>query len=101
MMSDTASLAKSLSGLSVMFKAAAKAGVHIKIDAESVRNLSEQLEAMNRLFGNLVQELEILRLTEAGRLGRIAVEELATNQACELIVDPHGKVVRPDFGRRK
>jgi enhancing lycopene biosynthesis protein 2 len=100
MMSDTSVFTQSLSGLSVMFKTAAKAGVSIEIDAESVRNLAEQLEAMNRLFGNILQELEILRLTEAGRIGRTAVEELATSQACELIVDPQGKVIRPDFGRR-
>lgn len=100
MMSDSRMFSDLLAEIAELFRPAADARESVEMDAESVRGLYARLHTMQRLYANVAQELEILRLTEAGRMGRKVVEELATSQACELIVDPLGKVIRPDFGRR-
>lgn len=100
MTSDTWVFKQSLSSIERLFRTAAKSAVTMELDAESVRNLADLLTGMKLIFSNIEQELEILRLTEAGRMGRIAVDKLATEQLHKLVEDPQGKIIRPDFGGR-
>lgn len=100
MMSDSTMFADLLAEIAELFRPAAEARESVGMDTDSVLGLYARLYTMQRLYANIAQELEILRQTEAGRMGRKAVEDLATSQACELIIDPLGKVIRPDFGRR-
>lgn len=100
MTSDTCVFAQSLSSMERTFRKAADAGVPMEVDAESVRNLADILAVMKLTFSNIEQELEILRLSEAVRKGRTAIDKLATEQLHELVEDPQGKVIRPDFGGR-
>lgn len=101
MTSDTWVFAQSLASLTRTFQRAADMGGTMTVDAESVRNLADILRAMQLTFSTIEQELEILRLTEASRMGRSAVNQLATEQLHELVQDPEGKIVRPDFGGRR
>lgn len=100
MTSDIQVIASTISALSVIFDKAAKRGGSIEIDAESVQNIASLVRTVERAFTNVAQELEVLRLTEASRMGRVTVEQLASDHLVDLMTDPTGKVVRPDFGRR-
>jgi hypothetical protein len=72
----------------------------VSLPGESFDRLVEALATMSRQALAMERELGAFRLTEAGRVGRQAVEELATGQTAELIDDPQSKIMRPDFGRR-
>lgn len=101
MTSDLRLCADHLSALSTFFSIAAASDKGIEMDAESVRNLADLFRVVNRLFDNLAQEIEVHRLAEAGRTGRAAVDQLATEAFGNLLIDAEQKVVRPDFGKGK
>lgn len=60
------------------------------------RIAAEKLRLIGALVGSMEQELSVFRLAEAGRVGAAVVEQLAT----DVLADPQGKVLRPDFGRK-
>lgn len=100
-MSDIQMIADELQRLRMTFLPAATQQSGVEIDAENVAILVHKLSLLSHLYQNVAQELVILRETEASRLGRTCVEELATAEVTALIVDPEGKVIRPDFGRKQ
>ncbi|MGX1259826.1 hypothetical protein [Sinorhizobium fredii] len=65
-----------------------------------MRIVVDRLRAIGSLVHLMEQELAVHRLGEAGREGRNALEESATETLTHLVIDPEGKVVRPDFGRK-
>ena len=69
------------------------------IPVNEQRIFAARLMALGRLAHNIEQELTVLRLVEAGREGRSMVDQLASDQFENLVRDPDGKVVRPDFGK--
>lgn len=71
----------------------------LEIDSQSGSGIFLTLDEIRRACWQMEQELQMFRLHEAGRQGRQAVEQLAMDQFVELVVDPEGKVVRPDFSR--
>ncbi|APO76080.1 hypothetical protein AM571_CH03286 [Rhizobium etli 8C-3] len=76
-----------------------KSNAGVQYDASQLSDLSDFLGSIARLARNEEEELAVFRLAEAGQLGRAAVNELATEAMGNLMLD-HGKVVRPDFGRK-
>lgn len=63
-------------------------------------SLVERLAAVRKMMTVIEREVGALRLAEAARSGRAIVEDLATEELQQLVEDPEGKVVRPDFGRK-
>lgn len=60
----------------------------------------EELALLSRLANSLEQEVAVHRLRERRRLVRDLMEATATDALSELVRDPAGKIVRPDFGRK-
>ncbi|QIO68172.1 hypothetical protein [Rhizobium leguminosarum] len=58
------------------------------------------LRLLGKLAESLEREVQIYRLSEAGRLGREVIEQLAREAAASFILNSEGNVIRPDFGRK-
>ncbi|TAY75349.1 hypothetical protein [Rhizobium ruizarguesonis] len=58
------------------------------------------LKILGKLAESLEREVQIYRLSEAGRLGREVIEQLAMEAAATFILNNEGNVIRPDFGRK-
>lgn len=71
-----------------------------EIGAVETRAFVARLRMIARLAMVDEQELQVHRLAEAGREGRKAVDQLASDQLHSMVADPEGKVIRPDFGGR-
>lgn len=75
-------------------------GNGIEMQDAALRGLVQKLQAMHKLAIVTERELEVHRLGEATRDGRIIVEALATEQL-QILSRDDPKVVRPDFRRGK
>lgn len=73
----------------------------IELDAASARRIYLTIDQIRRQTKLLEHEVLTHRLGEAAEKGREMVNELALAQFEALIVDPAGKIVRPDFRRGK
>lgn len=62
--------------------------------------MAEEMQVFSRLAYAMECELGAFRLGELARLGREAVEKLAADEFGEMIFNPEGKIIRPDFGRK-
>ncbi len=74
--------------------------VEVTLPGASFDTLVQQLGGIRRLMISLEHEAGALRLAEAAREGRAIVDKLASDQFHSMVVDPTGKVIRPDFGGR-
>lgn len=90
------SLAYEIGGLLAELDGNVKAGRDMPVGEQ--RLLMNRLMTLGRLAGNIETELQVLRLAEDGRDGRIVVEQLAGDELNQLAHEP--KVLRPDFGRK-
>jgi hypothetical protein len=55
---------------------------------------------MRKMAISMEQELAVHRVGEANTIGRGHAEQLSTEALTQLVLDPEGKVVKPDFGRK-
>ncbi len=69
----------------------------VTLPGASFDHLVSTLNNIRKQMFSLEREVGSLRLLEANRQGRAAVEQLATDQFVGLVADPEGKVLRPDF----
>ncbi|MFB2553370.1 hypothetical protein [Ensifer soli] len=77
-----------------------RAAEEVILQHQAFNLLIDQLGAVRRQMLAVEREAAALRLVEAGRIGRLVVEDEASAQLNSLVRDPGGKVVRPDFGGR-
>ncbi|UWU13249.1 hypothetical protein N2599_13960 [Rhizobium sullae] len=70
------------------------------LEPETVQQLRQRLRLLSKLANAMEMELAYFRLMENGRLGREAIEQLSTESLVEMVKDPEGKIIRPDFGRK-
>ncbi|RVG08834.1 hypothetical protein CN234_16920 [Sinorhizobium meliloti] len=78
----------------------AKAMTGVGFSVVEMRIVAERLRTLGRLVHVMEQELAVHRLGEDGRDGRAALEQAATESLTQLTLDPEGKVIQADFGRR-
>ncbi|MGC4409587.1 hypothetical protein D4A92_19860 [Rhizobium rosettiformans] len=71
----------------------------VTLPGASFDMLVSMLINIRKMAENLEREAGALRLAEASRHGRAAVEKLATEQFEALVIDPDGKIIRPEFGK--
>ncbi|PZP65361.1 MAG: hypothetical protein DI604_24605 [Delftia acidovorans] len=69
----------------------------VQLDAGSAEGIYAALDQIRRQTALMEHELFAHRLAEAAEKGREMINALATDQFEALVVDPEGKVVRPDF----
>jgi len=69
------------------------------LQALDVDQMLRRLELLQRLAASLEQELAVHRLAEAQRLTARTLDSAAVEALADMIQDPDGVVVRPDFGR--
>ncbi|MBB4955588.1 hypothetical protein H4S14_003627 [Agrobacterium vitis] len=74
-------------------------GRHIA-EAELVE-IGQFLGLLAKLAKNQESELAVHRLAEAGKAGRVVVDQLATKQFTRLAEGADAKIVRPDFGGKR
>ncbi|TBZ17059.1 hypothetical protein [Rhizobium leguminosarum] len=65
-----------------------------------VAEFRKLLKLLGKLAESLEREVQIYRLSEAGRLGREVIEQLARETAASFVLNSEGNVIRPDFGRK-
>ncbi|WP_160012494.1 hypothetical protein [Rhizobium sp. 18055] len=75
-------------------------GDEVVMPGEDFDSLVERIAAIRKMMSLIEREVGALRLAEAARSGRAIVEDLATDELQQLVEDPEGKVVRPDFRRK-
>ncbi|MDM9647720.1 hypothetical protein [Rhizobium sp. S163] len=99
MTSSAHKLSDELKLLDRAFAPIARSGGYL--DAASVKRLRERIGLLGKLANALETEVSYFRLIEAGREGKQIVEQLATDNLVQLVKDPEGKIIFPDFGRKK
>ena len=67
---------------------------------DSQGDIADELALLARLANSMEQELEVHRLHERRRITAATMEASATSSLVELVADPDGKVLRPEFGRK-
>ncbi|WP_085025564.1 hypothetical protein [Ensifer aridi] len=78
----------------------AKAMSGADLSVVEMRIVSDRLRTIASLVYFMEQELAVHRLGEDGQAGRTELERAATESLTHLTLDPEGKVIRPDFGRK-
>lgn len=68
---------------------------------DEVGNLAQRLLLLQRLAKAQDQELAVHRLAEATGRRVMVMNDEAVTAFSELVEDPEGKIIRPDFGRDK
>lgn len=63
-------------------------------------DIGRSMTLLAKLAKNQESELAVHRLVEAGKAGRVVVDQLATEQFSQLVKDADSKVIRPDFRGR-
>lgn len=74
--------------------------VEVTMSGESFDNIFAVLKTIRKMTAELEREVGALRLMEASRIARDMINELATDQFVGLVIDPEGKVIRPDFRKK-
>lgn len=72
----------------------------VTMSGESFDNIFSVLMTIRNMVLQLEREAGALRLQDAARKGRAIIDELATDQFVGLVIDPEGKVIRPDFRKK-
>lgn len=70
------------------------------MEPHTLRSMALGLDPLIDLAANDEEELRYFRLLQAGKKGREIINELATDQFVGLVIDPEGKVIRPDFRKK-
>lgn len=68
---------------------------------EESANIGHRLQLLQRLAKAMEQELSVHRLAEATGRRVMIMNDEAVSALAEMVEDPEGKVIRPDFGRDK
>ncbi len=68
---------------------------------EESANIGHRLQLLQRLAKAMEQELAVHRLAEATGRRVMIMNDEAVSALAEMVEDPEGKVIRPDFGRDK
>jgi len=92
-------LSKKLQKLSRAFDSRAKKDT--TLPAATAHTVAEELLLLSRLASLMEQELAVHRMRESHAIGRAVLEEGATEALAQLVIDPEGKVIRPDFGGKR
>lgn len=74
---------------------------HRPLTREESTNITQRLQLLQRLAKAMEQELAVHRLAEAKGLRVMVMNEAAITAFAEMVEDPEGKIIRPDFGRDK
>ncbi len=72
----------------------------VVIEGASWDAILNGLKGIERMSVSVERELGAFRTLEAGRFATNMLEQVATDEVGRLVLDPEGKVVRPEFGRR-
>ncbi len=72
----------------------------VTMNGEAFDQIVTVLMKTREMTIHLERETGALRLAEASRITRKMIDELATDQFVGLVVDPEGKVIRPDFRKK-
>lgn len=94
-----ATLSSHLTVLAAEFQAHAGQAAHTFNQGE-LRLLALELANLRDLAVSIERELAVHRMSEAGGQARAALEAEATETMTHLALDPEGKIVRADFGRK-
>lgn len=70
------------------------------IAQDELFDIGRSVALLAKLAKNQESELAVHRLVEAGKAGRVVVDQLATEQFSQLVKDADSKVIRPDFRGR-
>jgi hypothetical protein len=62
--------------------------------------VKDELALLSRLASSIEQELEVHRLRERHRIVAAEMDGTAAQSLAELVRDPDGVIVRPNFGRK-
>lgn len=73
----------------------------VTLKGETFDTMVAALMKIREMTIHLEHEVGALRLAEVARRGRRMIDKLATDQLIEMIGDPDGKILRPDFGGQK
>jgi hypothetical protein len=101
MSDDIAVLKQHFNSIRAPFLVPADCRSGLEMDAGSVSNLNDMLAGFQKLLHNFIQELEVLRVTEASRIGQPAASEHRVSSGLGkllVIMSPHygsGEVVMP------
>jgi hypothetical protein len=71
------------------------------ITAEEGANMASRLQLLARLARAQEQELAVHRLAEANGRRVMIMNDEAVSALAEMVDDPEGKVIRPNFGKDK
>lgn len=69
--------------------------------SEESANIGHRLQLLQRLAKAMEQELAVHRLAETTGRRVMVMNDEAVSALAELVEDPDGKIIRPDFGRDK
>jgi hypothetical protein len=72
----------------------------VTLPGESWDMLIDGVVALRAMARSVERELGSFRTLEAARFAKGAMEEVATDAAGALVLDPEGKIIRPEFGKR-
>jgi type II secretory pathway predicted ATPase ExeA len=95
----TASLANELGALRSEVLGIAK--LQRPLTRDESANIGHRLQLLQRLATAMEQELAVHRLAEATGRRVMVMNDEAVTALAEMIEDPEGKIIRPDFGRDK
>ncbi|MGG7519769.1 hypothetical protein ACQ3G6_18005 [Allorhizobium undicola] len=70
------------------------------IAQDELLDIGQTMVLLAKLAKNQESELAVHRLAEAGKAGRVVVDQLATEQFSRLSTDADSKIIRPDFRGR-
>lgn len=93
-------LSDTLAHYAIQFEDCSHSGC--SLSAEETFKFVKQLKGMRRLARTMEEEVAIHRITEARNAQSSVLDQEAVRKFGQLIKDPEGKIVRPDFtgGRR-
>lgn len=97
---SSSALLNGLDDLIGMWTPFEKGGCPVEVTAEALATILARLRLLRHLAFLNERELGAFRLLEAGRFATGTMEDVATTEAGALVLDPEGKVIRPDFGGR-
>lgn len=75
-------------------------GDGIEMDGDDCRALILRLRAVRSLALSMEQELDVFRLADGHQQAATFLDQEAVGLMDEMISDPEGKVITPDFGRK-
>lgn len=74
---------------------------HLELPSAGVLNLIVGLRTIRKMAIAMERELAIHRAAENGRTVASELEAASLVTLCDLVADPEGRVIRPNFGAKK